>query len=173
VQGNYVAWRDDSGRRPEIYVYKIKERETVRVTDDDRAQWAPIISGGFVYYLDTIDDAVDPKTGAWLRTEVFRYDIEQRTTEQVTATGSRKPQGLSVSGDWVVYEDVRPTTDAPLNVDIYAFNMKTNNEYRVTKNADSQEFPVVNRNFLIYIDYRFRYGGYTDVVLFDLSVFEE
>lgn len=110
----------------------------------------PDIDGEWVVWMKAADASVD-----W---NVYAYNIKSRK-EKVVSTAAGAQAYPAISGDWVVYQDLRWG-----NSEIYAFNLKTNTEKRLTSRAGEQVFPAVSGTKVAYMD-----AAAGDIYVYDLA----
>ena len=75
-----------------------------------------------------------------------------------------------ISGNWIVYADHRNG-----NMDIFAYQINTGTEKRITTNTDSQTNPRIHGNLIVWEDWRNDNGAWSncDIYGYDLSTEQE
>lgn len=75
-----------------------------------------------------------------------------------------------VSGDWIVYKDHRNG-----NSDVFAYQISSDNETRITTNTDVQTYPRIHGNLIVWNDWRNDDGSRSncDIYGYDLNLQQE
>ncbi|MBF0484354.1 MAG: S8 family serine peptidase [Candidatus Omnitrophica bacterium] len=106
------------------------------------------------------------QSGEWEFTDMTRINVLAAAplVKQITEDDYNQTN-LAISGDWAAWEDTRD-----VQRDIYAMNMNTKEEVRVTIDPTRQSLPSISGNIVVWSDYR---SGQRDVYGFNLSTKEE
>lgn len=122
IDGDKIVWYDKhSGDQSDIYLYNLTNNAEQRITSTPDNEGMPDISGNYIVYEGK-------RGGNWV---VSLYDILTNSEQIITPPGA-KPYWPKISGNWVVYYDKR-NTNSPGWYDLYAYNILTRTEQRITQ----------------------------------------
>ncbi|MBA2442069.1 MAG: hypothetical protein H0V53_06640 [Rubrobacter sp.] len=134
TNGNFVVWEDNRSGDSDIYGYDLAAQQEFLVASGPGDQRKPAINGNTVVWEDN-------RSGSgW---EIYSYDLSSRQ-ESPVATGAGNKTNVSVGDKFVVWQDDRDGSP-----DIYAKNLETGEEIRVTTNASS-EAPAVSGSIVVW-----------------------
>jgi beta propeller repeat protein len=135
IWGDVAVWASESYDDYDIRGYDFSTGELIEITDDTQAQMNPRIYGTRVVYHDLKLGNSLP-AGDWNHAAVFMYDLETKTTTQIT------------SGEWIaadpdIYENIVVWADSRAcsnpndkhdlaNVEIWGYNLDTATEFQIT-----------------------------------------
>lgn len=145
----FTHWRVDStgAARTEIRLHELATGETRTLSPNDGAlQGNPDISGDVVVWIDNTDGTSDV---------VYR---DLTTNEFVNVTRDRgNPSFPAISGSLVVWSDARNArpgqTGLDENLDIFAFDIETGEEFAVSTAPGLQDHPAVSGNRVVWGDW--------------------
>jgi len=155
---NYFLAENDEHQH--IVVYNLNTRETIRSIDPPPGQVidAPAIYGNKIvfaamdkgdYFKGMLSSAILP----FPNYDIYLYDLETRQMAQLTNEehGQTSPR---IYGDTVVWLDARNQKDSQMSMDIYALDLKTNKETRITANPTASEM-AFSGNTIVWADDRY------------------
>ena len=159
VDGDYIV--DDNLR-----VYKISTGQKTSISGEQLQGEAPAVHNNKVVFAQS-DDSCE----SGLPCKVYMYDLN--TEEKSLLFTANRPSGLSMYGNWVVYSDEPGDVDYPDPLafpEIYAYNVQTGQEKRVTTAELAQYHPEIYGTTIVWEDSR---GGDREVYAYDLSTNQE
>ena len=155
----------------DIFLLELDTGEVRQITTEEHAQTRPRVFGDTVVWLDARhdDDYFNPR-----RFDVYAYDLSTGQETRLTSTTSAEDNDLSISGNLVVWTDQRyvpentsyPSNSGDYNNEIYAFDLSTGEEIRVTTNPGNDHYPVVDGNRIAWL----RQWGYREADVFTYEV---
>lgn len=101
---------------------------------------------------------------------LYSYNLSSGVEAKETSADTLGNSRIAVSGDKLVWEDIRNGTDAGGNSDIYLRNLSDGTERRITTNEADQLAPAISGDRIVWTDTR--YGGYT-IFMYDLALSTE
>jgi len=143
VSGNMIAWLDFRHGYYEIYALDVKDRREIPVaTGPGPNRSEPRISGSYVIWPEARGS----------RQEVYVHDLATGRTFPVSER--QDPQGTDrwapdVSGDVVVWLE-QPYDRS--RSDVFARNLKTGEEFRVSTSGTAGAFPRVSSDYVVWPD---------------------
>ena len=155
---NYFLAGNDEHQH--IVVYNLNTREKIRSIDPPLGQVidAPAIYGNKIvfaamdkgdYFKGMLSSAILP----FPNYDIYLYDLETSQMLQLTNEehGQTSPR---IYGDAVVWLDARNQKDPQMSMDIYALDLKTNKETRITANPTASEM-AFSGNTIVWADDRY------------------
>ncbi len=141
----------------DIFLLEIDTGEVRQITTEGHAQKWPMVFGDTVAWLDARhdDDYFNPR-----RFDVYVYNLSTGQETRLTSTTSAEDHALAISGDMVVWADQRHADPAitihagnvpDYNNEIYAYDLTTNQEQRITTNADNDHYPVIDGDRIAWL----------------------
>lgn len=115
----------------------------------------PGISGNWIFWTDTRNDDGSGSS------DIYAYNVVTGSERRITPPGSYANHP-AVSGDFIVWEDLRNLAD----FDIYAYDLGSDTETRITNDPGNQQYPAVDGNLVVWQDDR---NGDYNIYLSDLS----
>jgi hypothetical protein len=113
-------------------------------------QWGARIEGDKIVWMDHRND---PSGDSFTprNVDIYHHDLSTGLTRAVT-THAAKQELPDVYGDWVVWHDFRATANGLTgdNIDVYAKNMKTNEEVGIATSTRSEAHPRVDRERVFF-----------------------
>ncbi|MBN2239100.1 MAG: hypothetical protein JW712_04950 [Dehalococcoidales bacterium] len=179
VSGDLLIWSqaDVTGKEPEtirqsdlnydIYAYDLKTKKTRQITNDERVQRMALIAGDWVIWTESGN--------------IYAHNLDTEEEKRITAYPTAEGySNLAVSGDLVVWSDhrygdpavkSRPGNIADYNNEIFAYNLKTGEEQRITNYEGNDHYPAVQGNRITWLrQITFREG---DIMVYDLETGKE
>jgi len=143
-----------------IVVYDLSTRKKIRSIDPPPGLiiYSPAIYGSRIVFA-----AADRKEAEWRElssailpfpnADIYMYDLETNQMSQLTTEqhGQTSPR---IYGDTVVWLDSRNQTESHDSMDIYALDLKTNKETRITANPTAAEL-AFSGNTIVWADDRY------------------
>lgn len=136
----------------DIYLFDLQTNQIQQLTREKHAQICPVIYGDTVVWLD--DRNTQPGRGGF---DIYALDLktnqETRLTAEPTAECFDSNQ-LAISENLVVWTDIRNvdkslrwggTNDPTYNVDIYAYDLNSKQEFRITTSLNNDMCPDVDK----------------------------
>jgi beta propeller repeat protein len=135
------------------------------------------VSEKFIAFREYIDALGESQLGI--------YDLTNNMERQITTKSkpyvySRGYPGVSISGQRVVWSDLRndsnkecyspPWSDTDCNADIYMYDIATDTEQQITTNTKAQTDSVISGNMIVWQDNR---NGSWDIYVYDLTTGQE
>ena len=162
----------------DIFLYDLDTNRMRQLTDEQHGQMSPRIYGDVVVWLDARNQQLDRYPPSL---DVYALDLktnkETRITANTTAEGYTQ---LSISGSTIVWADMRHadatvtnhgSNDFRYNNEIYAYDLATGREQRLTDSPGNDWGPDIDGNRVVWI----RQADYqkADVFTRDLKTGEE
>jgi beta propeller repeat protein len=132
ISGDVVVYTGNRENNTDVYYARISTGTEVAVTQLPGAQELSDVSGDRIVYADLNEQPM-----VSIR-DVFVYDLSTGTTTNLTGAPGAYASNPAIGGDLVAWEDTR---DA--NVEIYAYNLSSGEERRVTTSLASDDMPAV------------------------------
>jgi hypothetical protein len=172
ADGNRIVWTDwdPAWKANQISMYDTKTSKKSRVSPSTgHHQYRARIQGDQVIWTENRDGKGDHLTP--LNSDIYTKDLSTGKTIAVT-THVGTQEWPDISGEWAVWQDWRHSKGGTSSgggneVDIYAKNLKTGKEYRITDYMGAEAYPRVDRGRVF-----FTMGGLKTISLFmvDLKV---
>ncbi len=167
ISGDLIVWHDSSagfGSNSDVYACTWDPTSKVcgpkhPITNEPSRQEFPVVSGNRIAWED------------WRRgvPNIYYCEYDPQTgicvNKPITNSSVFSAKVPAISGDWIVWEDYRDNAEA---AEIYAYNLETQKEHRVTYNQEVSFEPSVDGNLLVWTQVQ---NGQNDVLMFDLSEF--
>lgn len=151
MDGDLVVW-SHLGR---IQVHDLQTGKTTTLEPQaTRWQCHPRVDGKKIVWTDFRNSASGSCLD-WFEGDIYMHDLQKGVTEPVT-THPAQQAWPDVSGDWVVWQDYRhaqnpqPGAGSPDMVDVYAKNMATGAELRITDGSKRAFDPRVDAGRVFY-----------------------
>lgn len=151
-QGNKVVWsqRVTGFKGGQIMVYDLDSGKTTQVDPHQGDQWMPRVQGDKIVWVDHRNDPSGDRFNH-RNSDIYLHDLSTGLTTPVT-THPALQEWPDVWGDWVVWHDKRANPDGITGgVDVYAKNMKTNQELQITSGPRNDGYPRVDRDRIFYV----------------------
>ena len=155
VAGNLVVWQKypDASGEMDIYGRYVPSGEVFAIVVQDGIQNTPAVDGQWVVWSDK-------RTGGF---DIYGYDL-MAGGEFPICTHEAKQFYPAVSGNTVVWEDDRDSPpDVPpdyTNLDIYAMDLRTREEFAVCTAKWDQAHPAISGNIIVWEDRRRQFPGW-------------
>jgi len=143
--GENVAWISDTSNQQTITQYNLTTQERRELTNSDSAKQDVVINDENIMWIENIAGS------SGFYSEVKAYNLEDDSLFQITDTGilSAQKNNFFVWENILVWEDNRNG-----NWDIFAYDMKTCQEFQVTSDLSNQLNPAIHGNMVVWQDYR-------------------
>ncbi|WP_265581721.1 hypothetical protein [Methanofollis aquaemaris] len=162
IDGDHVVWTwYDREDRTGIALRTLSTGEEVNFSRRFRANNNPRVSGDFLVRIDDSERERDPPGR---REDVYLYSISSGETTCISSE-TAGPRSLAISGDYVVWEDLRDRQG-----DIYLYQISTGEERAVCTDWASQSGPDVSGDRIVWTDRRCEND---DVYLYTITTGEE
>jgi hypothetical protein len=158
----------------DIFVYDMETEDIRQITDNEHVQRGTLISGEWVIWLDDRNDSDGQYPYSH---DVYAYNLDTGEEKRITANSTAEGYAdLALNGDLVVWSDNRygdpevtnrPGNIADYNNEIFAYNLKTGEEQRITNYEGNDHYPAIHGNriaWLRQIDLR-----KADIMVYDLE----
>lgn len=133
ISGSIVTYTDFRGPDLDIYYYDLASHTEHPVTTAPGNQEMSRVSNGLVSYLD-LD-----------RRHILVYDVRTGSTVDVSATAGANALDPAIGQHLVAWAD-----DRSGNLEIYARDLATGEERRVTTSSDSDDMPAVDSGVIVW-----------------------
>jgi len=192
--GLELEFKDGETARSQIIVYDLEKREPKRTIELPEGLLAdtPAIYENKVVFASVDKDAVFQEAassgfGPLPDYDIFLYDLETGQLQQLT-DDEHAQMHPRIHGDTVVWLDARnqSTDQYPPPFDIYALDLKTGEETRITANTTAEGYSplAVSGNRVVWTDMRHADAGITshpendpgynnEIYVYDLSTDQE
>lgn len=147
ISGDVVVYTGNRANNTDVYYTRVSTGVEVPVTQLTGSQELSDVSGDRVVYTDLT------------ARDVFVYDLTTGTPTNLTDTPGAYSTNPAIGGDLVAWEDTR---DA--NVEIYAYNLSTGEERRITTTAAMDTSPAVSDGRIVFQTCD---AGICDITLYD------
>jgi beta propeller repeat protein len=164
MDGPLVVWTQGLKQYSQTLIVSYDTRDNKStVLDPDHSQspnptggqWEPRIRGDKVVWTDHRNAPGD----FWNKgnSDIYLHDLSTGKTVAVTTHPARQ-ESPDVEGDWVVWQDFRNNPDPTprtniTQTDVYARNMKTGQEARVTSYTGLVQWPRIDRGRVFFMMY--------------------
>lgn len=144
--GTLIAIRPSDGclgdRSGGIYLFDPDTRELTTITLDNVVMWQA--DGTRVLW-------VAYRAGEGRGANLYAYDLATKTARRVTFSEGRETEP-SLSGDWVVWADLRSERTPQPRYNLYFQNLDTINEYKLEDTWDLTYGPAHSDGHVAYVD---------------------
>jgi beta propeller repeat protein len=163
----------------EIFLLDLRTGQVQRLTTEEHAQVSPRIYEDTIVWLDArnVESYYNPR-----RYDVYAYDINTGTEKRLTAAPTAEGNDLSIYGNLVVWTDNRHA-DPPMDIhagnepafnnEVYAYDLSTNREKRITEYPGNDRRPVIDGENIVWLRQVYREYIRADVFLFNTITSEE
>jgi beta propeller repeat protein len=158
----------------DVFLLNIKSNKLQQLTTEEHAQICPRIDGNTIVWLDARNQQTDQFPFSY---DIYAYDIttgnETRITSSTTAEGYNQ---VDISDNIVVWTDMRHAdmdiashagNDALYNNEVYACNLSTGQEQRITTSPKNDRYPVIDAGRIVWL--RQADINKADIFLYDLE----
>lgn len=138
IYGNYVVWREESSS--EILGFNLETKETIKIgkTAGFAGDWVgfPAIYGDTVVWTEK----------SFREAGIRAYNL--KTGEKFWIKKSKDVGSPAIYGDYVVWVDYRRNG----NSDIYGYNLKAEEESRITYSPVNQHSPAIYGDYVVWVN---------------------
>jgi beta propeller repeat protein len=158
----------------DIFLFDLETNQMQQLTSERHAQMSPVIYGDIVVWMDARNQSLSQNPHSL---DIYALDLktnrETRITPNTTAEGDTH---LAISRNLVVWSDMRHTdtsityhpSNAPdYNSDIYLYDLKLDQEKRLTTSPGKNRSPDIDGSRIIWL--RQKDSQKADVFLYDLE----
>jgi Tol biopolymer transport system component len=157
----------------EIFLLDLRTGQVQQLTTEEHAQVSPRIYEDTIVWLDArnVEAYYNPR-----RYDVYAYDINSGTEKRLTAAPTAEGNDLSIHGNLVVWTDNRHA-DPPMDIhagnepafnnEIYAYDLSTNREKRITDYPGNDRHPVIDGENIVWLRQVYQDYRKADVFLFN------
>jgi Tol biopolymer transport system component len=171
VYGDFVVWssvdrveeeqQKAAKRAPlpdfDVFLLELQTSKVQQLTTEEHAQVNPRIFEDTVVWLDArnVEGYYNPQ-----RYDVYAYDVKTKTEKRLTSASTAEGRDLSINGNLVVWTDDRHA-DPPMDIhagnepgfnnEIYAYDLSTNQEKRITIYPGNDRYPVIDGENIIWL----------------------
>jgi len=193
VCGDSVVWSSvdriedeqqrTTGRVPlpnfDVFLLDLETGRVQQLTTEVHAQVNPRIFEDTLVWLDVrnVEGYYNPQ-----RYDVYAYDIKTKTEKRLTSVPTAEGRDLSIDGNMVVWTDNRHA-DPPMDIhagnepgfnnEIYAYDLSTNQEKRITDYPGNDRYPFINGNNIVWLRQLYQDYIKADVFLYDVVTGKE
>jgi beta propeller repeat protein len=159
----------------DVFLLDIKTGQMQQLTKEEHAQVSPRIYGDTIVWLDArnVEGYYNPQ-----RYDVYSYDLKTKTEERLTSAPTAEGRDLSISGSMVIWTDDRHA-DPPMaihaenergfNNEIYAYDLSTNREKRITNYPGNDRHPVIDGDNIVWLRQLHQDYIKADVFIFNIE----
>jgi len=142
-------------------------------TTEEHAQRSAMISGDWVVWQDARHQADEPYPPRW---DIYAMNLNKRQEQRITGPTSEGYNTFSLSGTTVVWTDSRhadrnvtsyPSNAPDFNNEIYAYDLATGTETRITDNPANDQAPAISGHTIAWLRQGTLQGG--DIFAYDLN----
>ncbi len=160
IYGDRIVWEDyHNGRENwDIHMYDLTiSKETQIPTSNELWESAenPAIYGDKIVWACWFEDFSD----------IYMYDL---STSKETHIAGGRARNHAIYGDNIVWTNFA-VYDRGYDYDIYAYNISTNTQTRITTN-ESAFYPAIYEDRIVWVDWR---NGVDNIYMYDLSTSKE
>jgi len=193
VYGDFVVWssvdrveeeqQKAAKRVPlpnfDVFLLDLETGRVQQLTTEVHAQVNPRIFEDTLVWLDVrnVEGYYNPQ-----RYDVYAYDIKTKTEKRLTSVPTAEGRDLSIDGNMVVWTDNRHA-DPPMDIhagnepgfnnEIYAYDLSTNQEKRITDYPGNDRYPFINGNNIVWLRQLYQDYIKADVFLYDVVTGKE
>ncbi|MBI4697500.1 MAG: thrombospondin type 3 repeat-containing protein [Nitrospirae bacterium] len=158
IFGNKIVWMDGRNGKSDIYMYDISSGIETPLITAPGDQSIPGISGLRVVYTDFADSLTD----------LHIYDISTGTDTQIFTHLPRLHAAPSISGNYIVWEDM--WRDGITTSNIWMYDLSAGAITKITSRTGDECTPKMSGNRIVWADARAGFGtGADDIYMYDLS----
>jgi beta propeller repeat protein len=130
----------------DIYMYDLGSNQMSQLTSEEHGQTSPRIYGDTVVWLDSRNQT-DPQDAMDI------YALDLKTNKETRITANPTASEMAFSGNTIVWADDRSMdkaapflgiNDPKLNYDIFAYNLESNKESRITASKQCDRCPAID-----------------------------
>jgi len=152
IHGSNIVWSSAG----DVFLLDLKTTNVQQLTSEEHAQVNPRIFEDTVVWQDARnrEGYYNPQ-----RFDVYAYDIKTKTEKRLTSAPTAEGD-LSIDGKLVVWTDNRHA-DPPMDIhagnepgfnnEIYAYDLTTNEEMRVTNYPGNDRHPVIDGDNIVWL----------------------
>jgi beta propeller repeat protein len=142
----------------DIFLLDLETNEVTQLTTEEHVQRSPRIYGDTVIWLDARNQ---PPEQYPLPFDIYAYNLktgqEKRITANTTAEGYNQ---VAIDGSTIVWTDMRHAdmdvashagNDSAYNNEIYAYDLNTGEEHRLTTSPKNDQAPDINGNIVTWL----------------------
>jgi beta propeller repeat protein len=140
----------------DIFLLDRNTGEVRQITDDEYVQTEPRVYGDTIIWLDArhVEGYHNPDVF-----DIYAYDLKTNQGTRLTSSTSVENNFLNISGNIIVWSDNRhaikvkthPGNEPNYNNEIYAYDLITNKEYRITDYDGNDHYPAIDGNHIVWL----------------------
>ncbi len=155
IYGNKIIWGENH-----IYMYDMTTGRTTTVVSNGRSQNTPVIHCGKIAYLNKdVNEQGD----------IYVCNLTAGSLYQITNNPAAK-YDPDIYDDRIVWTDYRNAVNDSQNADIYAYNLTTGQESRITtETAHDRQTPKIYGDKIVWAEHRQATDQNTTICIHDLS----
>ncbi len=137
-----------TGSTGEIYIVNIETGETRKLTSDGRMKYDPVISEGYVAWMEyhnpsKLSDGV-------ASSDIFALDLQTGEQRRMTDAPAER-YGLRMHGHRLVWQEKR---NEETGFDIYAYDLESDEVIPIAVDPGTQQEPAIYDNIVVWADNR-------------------
>jgi beta propeller repeat protein len=130
----------------DIYLYNLETNQMRQLTTEEHSQISPRIYGNAVVWLDSRN-----RTESHNSMDIYALDLKTNEETRITATPTASE--MAFNGNTIVWTDDRymdkaasflGINDPKLNYDIFAYDLESKKEYRITTSKNCDRCPAID-----------------------------
>lgn len=157
ISGRLLSEIDWNKLNWDVFLLDLDSGEVRQITSEEHAQIEPRVYGDTIVWLDTrhVEGYHNPDVF-----DIYAYDFKTGQEMRLTSSTSAEGHDLSISGNLVVWSDNRhaewdkathPGNEPNYNNEIYAYDLVTGSEHRITNYPANDHYPAVDGNRIIWL----------------------
>jgi beta propeller repeat protein len=133
ISGDFIVYADMRGNDHDVWYYDLSQSKEFPVTTAPGDQRLTDVSDGTIVYAD------------YVNVDIMAFYVPSGPMVDITASSGSNSNEPSVGGKLVAWQD-----DRDGNYEIYAKNLQTGEERRITSSSDADQKPAVNNGIIVW-----------------------